>query len=511
MKKILSILLTLVFAMSMMTGCSAEENTAENFVLTMQIGNPVMTVNGTEKPIDESGTAPVIVNDRTLLPVRAVVEEMGGTVAWDGDTQTVTLNYDSDEIKLVIDSLTATLNGTQQTLDTAPTIINDRTMLPIRFIAESFKFNVDWAQETQTVTIIKSASVPIATTAPTTSNSNKTLVVYYSATGSTERVANYIKETTSADIFELEPVKPYTDADLNYGNNSSRVVDEHENADKQNVELKTTTVPNWESYDTVFIGYPIWWHSASWVVYNFVKDNDFTGKTVIPFSTSASSGEVGADIIKDMTSTGNWSEGKGFRSGVAENDVTEWAKSVVSVSDSASTENGGKTLIAYFSMPDNVDDSTVTINGQVLGNNQYFAQVIQEATGADIFRIEPETPYPTDHETLVDLALEEQESNSRPAIKDTIDNFDDYDTIFVGYPIWWSDMPMLMYTFFDTYDFSGKTLIPFGTHGGSGWAGTPAIIAELEPKAQMTEGLSISRNHIQDARQEIIDWVNSLK
>lgn len=156
MKKILSILMTLVFAMSMITGCSAAENTENknsDFVLTMQIGNPIMTVNGTEKSIDADGSTPVIVNNRTLLPVRAVVEEMGGTVSWDSNTQTVTLNYNSDEIKLVIDSLTATLNGTAQTLDTAPTIINDRTMLPIRFIAESFGYTVLWSQETQAVTI----------------------------------------------------------------------------------------------------------------------------------------------------------------------------------------------------------------------------------------------------------------------------------------------------------------------------------------------------------------------
>ena len=318
--------MTLVFAMSMITGCSAAENTDNtngDFVLTMQIGNPNMTVNGVEKPIDAEGSAPVIVNDRTLLPVRAVVEEMGGTVAWDGATQTVTLNYNPDEIKLVIDSETATLNGAAQTLDTAPTIINDRTMLPIRFIAESFKFNVDWAEETQTVTITKSAT---STTTPITTSTNggKTLVVYYSATGSTESVANYIATATNADIFELEPSQPYTSADLNYSNDSSRVVREHDNPELQDTTLVSTTVPNWSEYDTVFIGYPIWWHSASWVVYNFVKDNDFTGKTVIPFSTSASSGEVGDDVIKTMTTTGNWLEGRGFTR-ASESDVSEWA------------------------------------------------------------------------------------------------------------------------------------------------------------------------------------------
>ena len=323
MKKILSIIMTLVFTMSMITGCSAAENTnnaAEDFVLTMQIGNPVMTVNGTEKPIDESGSAPVIVNDRTLLPIRAVVEEMGGTVAWDGNTQTVTLHYNSDEIKLVIGNLTAVLNGAAQALDTAPTIINDRTMLPIRFIAESFKFNVDWTQETQTVTITKSAA---STTTPITepTNGGKILVVYYSATGNTEKVANYIVDATHADVFKLEPAQPYTDADLNYSNSSSRVVYEHEHPEAQDIAIVSTSVPNWDTYDTVFIGYPIWWHAAAWPVNRFITDNDFTGKTVIPFSTSASSGEIGGEALEEMAKAGNWQEGRGFRSSESRNET----------------------------------------------------------------------------------------------------------------------------------------------------------------------------------------------
>ena len=135
---------------------------------------------------------------------------------------------------------------------------------------------------------------------------------------------------------------------------------------------------------------------------------------------------------------------------------------------SEQSETDAKTLVVYFSMPETTDPnnmtqeedhSVVVINGEVLGNTQYVAYVIQEQTNADIFRIEPETPYPTDHDTLVDLAADEQDDNARPAIKDTIENLDQYDTIFVGYPNWWGDMPMILYTFFDTYDFSGKTII----------------------------------------------------
>ena len=195
----------------------------------------------------------------------------------------------------------------------------------------------------------------------------------------------------------------------------------------------------------------------------------------------------------------------------APNDSTpQESSSQTNENTSAPSNINGKNLVVYFSMPDNVDDSTVVIDGETLGNTQYMAYVIQETVGADIFRIEPETPYPTDHDTLVDLAKEEQNDNARPKIKAKIENFDTYENIFVGYPNWWGDMPMILYSFFDEYDFSGKTIIPFNTHGGSGFSGTISTIKELEPNAEVLDGKSISRNDIQDAEQEIIDWVKSL-
>ena len=181
--------------------------------------------------------------------------------------------------------------------------------------------------------------------------------------------------------------------------------------------------------------------------------------------------------------------------------------------------DAGDVLVVYFSMPETDDpqqmtteeaNSTVVIDGQVLGNTQYMAQVIQQATGADLFRIEPAEPYPTDHETLVALAADEQEQNARPAIQGQVEDLEAYDRIYIGYPIWWGDMPMILYTFFDQYDLSGKTIVPFGTHGGSGFAGTPDTIEQLEPQATVLEGLTISRDQIQDAEQQIVDWVNGL-
>ena len=151
------------------------------------------------------------------------------------------------------------------------------------------------------------------------------LVVYYSATGNTQNVANTIADITGGDLFELEPVEPYTDEDLNYSDENSRVSREHEDESLQNVELTSTTVDNWDSYDTVFIGYPIWWGEAAWPVDSFVENNDFTGKTVIPFATSASSGigESG-QLLADMAGTGDWQEGQRFSSSADEADVQEW-------------------------------------------------------------------------------------------------------------------------------------------------------------------------------------------
>ena len=160
-------------------------------------------------------------------------------------------------------------------------------------------------------------------------NNGKTLVVYYSATGSTEAVADTIAETLNADIFKLEPVKPYSDDDLNWTDSNSRVTKEHNDPDSRNVELTTVTVDNWESYDTVFIGYPIWWGIAAWPVNEFIEENDFTGKTVIPFCTSASSGigESG-ELLEKMAGSGNWLEGERFRSSASEKDVQKWVESL---------------------------------------------------------------------------------------------------------------------------------------------------------------------------------------
>ena len=160
-----------------------------------------------------------------------------------------------------------------------------------------------------------------------TNDQGKVLVVYYSATGSTKTVAETIADTTGGDLFEITPKEPYTSDDLDWSDDNSRVSREHEDESLRDVELTTTTVDNWDSYDTVLIGYPIWWGTAAWPVDNFVKDNDFTGKTVIPFCTSASSG-IGqsGSLLADMAGTGDWLDGERFSSGASEEEVQDWVK-----------------------------------------------------------------------------------------------------------------------------------------------------------------------------------------
>ena len=156
-------------------------------------------------------------------------------------------------------------------------------------------------------------------------SNGKTLVVYYSATGNTKNVAETIAQVTGGDLFEIEPKEPYTDDDLDWTNDDSRVSREHEDESSRDVELTSTEVPDWDSYDTVYIGYPIWWGIAAWPVDSFVKANDFTGKTVVTFCTAASSG-IGqsGDLLEEMAGTGNWISGERFRSGATEDDIRAW-------------------------------------------------------------------------------------------------------------------------------------------------------------------------------------------
>lgn len=175
-----------------------------------------------------------------------------------------------------------------------------------------------------------SPSVPASSAASSAAASSgagtgRTLVACYSATGHTAAVAGYIADATGADLFLLQPVDPYTDEELDYNDSGSRVSQEHADPSLQTVELEAITPEGWADYDTVFVGYPIWWGQAGWPVNGFVTGNDFSGKRVIPFCTSASSGlGSSAENLAQLAGSGDWQEGMRFSASASESDVAEW-------------------------------------------------------------------------------------------------------------------------------------------------------------------------------------------
>ena len=183
------------------------------------------------------------------------------------------------------------------------------------------------ATRAEVATILRNYLTMGAPEQPSTPDTEETnaLVVYFSATGNTEAVAGYIADTLGADTFEITPAEPYTADDLNWNDPESRVVYEYENPDARDVALVTDTPENWEDYNTVFIGYPIWWGVAAWPVSSFVETNDFTGKTVIPFCTSSSSGlGDSGTLLEELAGTGEWLDGQRFRSSASETEVADW-------------------------------------------------------------------------------------------------------------------------------------------------------------------------------------------
>lgn len=354
MKKKLSIALSSIMLLSAF-GINSFADANETTVV-LQVDNPIMTVDGTETEIDPGlGTTPVIENGRTLVPIRIIIEAMGGSVEWNGDTHTALLNYNNNSIELVIGSTTAVLNGENDTLDTAPAIINGRTMLPIRFIAEGFGFDTEWDADTRSITIKKT-------------------------------------EEITADDSQPEAIETPSE------------------------------------YSKILIAY---------------------------FSRAEN---IETDDAVDATS-----------------------------SASLNTQNIG-----------------------IEGNTKIVADMIHNEIGGDVFSIQTEELYPADYEENVDLADEELDTDARPALKNHIDNFDEYDTIFIGYPIWWGTAPMPVYTFLEEYDFSGKTVIPFSTHKGSGLGSSVRDIKEALPDVNVLDGFTIEGDNAVNAIDEVKDALDEL-
>ena len=183
---------------------------------------------------------------------------------------------------------------------------------------------------------------------------------------------------------------------------------------------------------------------------------------------------------------------------------------------SAPTE-AGNILIAYFTADENrevdavTSASLTTVDGTEKGRVRAVADMIAAETGGTLFSIQTSVAYPSDGGELIDYAAEEQDQNARPELISQIENLEEYDIIFIGYPTWWYDMPQVLYSFFDTYDFSGKTIIPFNVHNGSRFSGTISTIQELEPDAVVIEdGFTVSEKNVADAGADVTEWLRNL-
>lgn len=183
-------------------------------------------------------------------------------------------------------------------------------------------------------------------------------------------------------------------------------------------------------------------------------------------------------MILTFTACGSSSDGEGGSS-MQYSDVSE--------------TTGSKSLVVYFSWS---------------GNTENVAKSIQQQTEADLYEIVPKVPYSDDYDSVVEMAQEEQDENARPEIAGDINGLNDYDIVYIGFPIWWGDMPMILYSFFDDHDLSGKTIAPFCTNGGSGLSNTIKTIKELEPDAVVTDGLHIGNDDASEDNDIVADWLN---
>lgn len=184
---------------------------------------------------------------------------------------------------------------------------------------------------------------------------------------------------------------------------------------------------------------------------------------------------------------------------------------------SADNENGNRILIAYFSAAENSGVDAVSsasyslVNGEAVGRLSAVANMIQSETSGDLFSIRTSVVYPADGGELIEYAAQEQDENARPELTSHIENLDQYDTVFIGFPTLWYDMPQVLYSFFDEYDFSGKTIIPFNVHNGSRFSGTIETIQELEPDAAViTDGFTVNEKDVPNAAGDVADWLEGI-
>lgn len=332
---------------------------------------------------------------------------------------------------------------------------------------------------------------------PDAEPSSRVLVAYFSATGNTGRVAEEIARAADADLFEIVPEDPYTSADLNYSNSSCRAI--LEQRDDNARPAITQAVENLSDYDVVFLGYPIWSGQAPKVIYAFLESCEgWDDQTIIPFCTSGGSGigSSATNLHGLITDTVTWQAGNRFSGSASQASIDQWVDGLdIPRQENDTTAESPRMLIAYFSHS---------------GNTEQVAQAIEAQTGADMFEIVPAVPYPEDFNATADRWHEERDSDARPEIVGRVENMEDYDIIFLGYPIWSSQLPAVNRTFLEQYDFSGKTIVPFCTHGGSAFGSSIQWIESLAPGATLLDGYEILGENAAGCADEVAAWLSEL-
>lgn len=332
------------------------------------------------------------------------------------------------------------------------------------------------------------------------SGKNKTLVVYFSATGTTKKAAVKVSNAAGADIIRLMPEKAYTSADLNYNNDNSRA-NKEQNANKY--VATATQIKNLSQYDTVYLGYPIWHGKEPGVIRTFLKNNNLKGKTVIPFCTSGGSGISGSmEHIRKLAKGADVKDGKDLTQS-SNNDVVKWVSSfdeTEPVEQSEQTEHeepAKKTLVIYFSRT---------------GNTKAIAQKIMNIENADGYEITALEPYSDDDINYVNSAsratMEQNDLTARPKIGSATISLEAYDRIYLGYPIWWGQAPRIMDTFVETYDFSGKTVIPFCTSGSSNIGSSAERLSSLAKSGNWLTGTRFGAGA---SESDVKAWIDGLK
>lgn len=359
-------------------------------------------------------------------------------------------------------------------------------------------------------------TLPTPAVKPPVAENGKSLIVYFSRTGTTKAVAEEIQNLTGSELVELKTVVPYPSS-----YNDCLAQAQEERANNARPEL-STVVSNMSEYDTVYVGYPIWCYTAPMAIFTFLESYDFTGKTVIPFCTSGSS-----SIVQSVTDIRAICNGvnvlDGFRAGGSET-VEAWLTRIGQIGNQSGVTTGN-VLIAYFSLSENTSSSkeeqssgldavssasVVTDGENAYGNTEYIAKLIQDKTGGTLYQIQTKQTYSTDFDEVIDQNHSEMNSSSLPELKDSDLDISQYDIVFIGYPVWSSTIPRAIHSFLHQYDLSGKTVIPFCTHNGYGSGNSYGTIAGLCPNSTNLDGLAVTATDVKEAGSSVESWLDGL-